>query len=189
MVSRAALDGPITAAFRATASSWRARIWFAVSIALGVWFAFLPLVGVLGFELAVFSSVIATLGGVDLGAAMTRRLQAAPAPPLAAAAPPLRLVAALALRAAALAVVIALPPGVIAAIHGIWTTTCDWWFGVETYLVMPIASAVLFGWLGVAVALVTGPRRVLGNVAPIAAVVVIAGWGVYRFYTAPPVFS
>jgi hypothetical protein len=187
--SRAALDGPIAAAFAATLRGWRVRVWLAILVVVGVVCAFLPLFGVLGYELALVASVVSTLASVDLGAALTRRLQRSPSPPLAGAAPPLRLVAALAWRAAALAAAIALVPGIIAAVHGIWTTTCDWWFGVETYLAMPLLGAIIFAWFGVAIALVTGPRRVLGNAAPYLGVLALAVWGLWRFYAAPPVFT
>src|SRR5262245_29545951 len=105
--------------------SWRVRVWLVLAIAIGIWLSFVPLFDVLGFELAVAGSLFASLAGVDLGAALARRLQAAPPPPLAVARAPLWLVAGVAIRAALIAVAIALVPGVIAAIHGIWATTCD----------------------------------------------------------------
>jgi hypothetical protein len=189
-ITRALLDGPIAAAAAdMVRRSWRVRVWLLLSVLVGIIALFVPLFDVLGYELALAASVFATLAAVDLGAAFARRLQSSPPPPLAVARPPLRLVAGVALRAAAIAVVIALVPGVIAAIHGIWATTCDWWFGIEAYLALPVLSAALFAGLGVAVGLVTGPHRVIGNIAPYLAVLAIAAWGVYRFYVAPPVFS
>lgn len=189
-ISRAALDGPIAAATATMIRrSWRVRIWLGIMVVVGIVCTQLPLFGVLGYELAVVASLVASVAAIDLGAALTRRLQAEPPPPLAVARPPARLVAGLTARAVLIAVVVALPPGLIAAIHGIWATTCDWWFGIETYVAMPLASAVLFAALGVAVGLATGPRRVIGNAAPFVVVLAIAGWGLYRFYTAPPVFS
>src|SRR5689334_7707630 len=169
--------------------SWRVRIWLGIMVVVGIVCTQLPLFGVLGYELAVVASLVASVAAIDLGAALARRLQAEPPPPLAVARPPARLVAGLTVRAALIAVVVALPPGVIAAIHGIGGTTCDWRFGLETYLAMPLASAVLFAGLGVAVGLVTGPRRVIGNAAPFVTILAVAGWGLYRFYSAPPVFS
>jgi hypothetical protein len=150
---------------------------------------FLPLVGVLGFELALVASVFASLAAVDLGAALVRRVQATPPPPLSVAVSPLRLVAGLTARAVAIGVVVALPFGVIAAIHGLWAITCDWAFGVLAYVALPIASAVLFAGLGVAIGLVTGPRRLLGNALPYLVVLAIAFAGLVRFYTEPPVFT
>jgi hypothetical protein len=189
IISRAALDGPVAAAAAGLLRGWRVRMWVAASVAFGIVMSLYPLVGVLGFELALFTSALATLIGVDLGGALVRRAQTAPPLPLAGPASPLRVVGDLWLRAAGIAAAVAVVPGVIAAIHGIWAPTCDWWFGIQTYLAMPLASAVLFAGLGVAVALVTGPRGVFARVAPLLAVLVLAGWGLWRFYAAPPVFS
>ena len=188
-LSRAALDGPIAAAAGALVRGWRFRIWLAITTAFGIGVASLPLIGVLGFELALIASVFASLAAVDLGAALVRRVQATPPPPLSVAVSPLRLVAALTARAVVIGVVVALPFGVIAAVHGLWAITCDWGFGVLSYLALPIASAVLFAGLGVAIGLVTGPRRLLGNALPYIVVLAIAFAGLVRFYTEPPVFT
>jgi hypothetical protein len=189
-VARADLDGPIVAAWRALVRrGWRIRVWLAITTIAGIVLATLPLFGVLGFELALASSLFAAIAAIDLGAALARAAQRAPAAPLVVAAPPLRLVAELAVRAIAIGVVVALPPAIVATVHGIWTVTCDWAFGVEAYVALPIASAVVFAGAGVAVGLVTGPRRAIGNIVPYVVVLVVAGWGLWRFYAEPPVFS
>src|SRR5262249_56188972 len=64
--------------------------------------------------------------------------------------------------AAGMAVAVAVVPGVIAAVRGIWVPTCDWGFGIEAYLAMPVVTAALAGAVGHALGGVSGPRRFVG---------------------------
>jgi hypothetical protein len=77
----------------------------------------------------------------------------------------------------------------IAALRGIWTPTCDWWFGIGTFLAMPMAGGALAAAAGVALGLLVGPRPRLGTIVPIVFALGLAGMGLAAFYSAPPVFS
>ncbi|HTL32249.1 MAG TPA: hypothetical protein VL326_03940 [Kofleriaceae bacterium] len=53
-----------------------------------------------------------------------------------------------------------LVPAVMAAVRGIWRTTCDWSFGIEAYAVMALASAALGGALGHVIGVAVGAQKV-----------------------------
>ncbi len=195
-------------ALAAAVRSWRVRGWLVASLGSAVLLVRVPLLGELGLELAVLVAAFAALAGADLGGAMTRAAARAPAPPLARADGAGPTVARLVAAAVLVALVVALPPGLLALGHGLATRICDLEFGLRAYALLPLTSAALFAAGGVAVALVTGaptadhtpaprggrPRRrllvrALASAAPVGAVLVLAGAGLYRFYAAPPVFS
>lgn len=195
------------------------RVWTWVLLAtlLGLGLGWVPLFGVLGFELALATAVFAAVMGLDVGSAFARTLQrlpaapaaveaaaaapaaaeataAAPSEPAAPAAPPRartvgRTLARSTVTAALLAAAIVAIPGGIAAVRGLWVPTCDWWFGLEAYLVMPIATALLAGATGHALGMLTGPRRVVGAAVAQLPALLIAAAALHRFYSAPPVFT
>jgi hypothetical protein len=165
----------------------RVWVWGAIMASLAVGLGQLPLVGVLGYELAIAVAIPAAIAGLDLGAALARELARTPEP--AAKTAPGRLVASTTLTASALAVAVALVPAVIACVRGIWTTTCDWAFGALCYAAMPVATAALAGALGHLVGIVVGPRRWLCAALAQLPLLVLVAAGLYRFYAAPPVFS
>lgn len=231
-------------AIRRMAGRWRLRIWVGVAVALGIGLGFLPLFGVLGFELALVAAAFSAIAGLDLGAAYARELQWHDAPAITRAHYPGRALARSCVTSALLAAGVALIPGVIAAVRGVWVPTCDWVFGIQAYAAMPLATALLAGPTGHTIAVVLGSRLpharkadrpfslgvagalglaivivlalvgplstaivagavvalVLGALLWVAAphrstvgallpIVVLAAFGLYRFYAAPPVFT
>jgi hypothetical protein len=170
---------------------WVGRLWawIGLTVVFGVVVGAFPLFGVLGFELATASALFAAILGLDLGGALAREMQRMPAPGVERAAYPGRSLSGSTLVAALLPAAIMVIPAVIAAVRGIWVPTCDWWFGVESYLAMPIATALFGGALGHALGVVVGPRRFLGAAVALLPVFVVAGAALYRFYAAPPVFT
>jgi hypothetical protein len=185
----------IAAAVRRMVRGRRVRIWCGVALALGIGVGFVPLFGVLGYELALAASLVAAVCGLDLGAAFARELQTMPAPAIARSAYPGRVLAASTVAAAAIAVGVMIIPAIVCAIRGIWRPTCDWWFGIEAYALIPLCTAALAGALGHAIGVVTGVRtRALrrphrGTVIAIAVpLVVLAAAALWRFYSEPPVF-
>jgi len=171
--------------------TWRARIWLGLAIVLGVGLWFVPLFGVLGFEHALAVAVFGVICGLDLGASRARNAQLANA----RADYPVRTLARGVGRACALALGITVVPGILAAIHGMWAPTCDWWFGLRAFVLMPVPSALFGAAIGHALAIVVGVRSErrwyphrstwLAVLAPIA---VLAAAGFARFYREPPVF-
>ena len=180
--------GPVRTAIVKMRGRWRLRIWALLAAGLGLGLGWVPLFGALGFELATAAALFAAVMGLDVGSAFARELQRLTEGGVGRTYAGRMMVAATA-AAAALAIAIAAIPAVIAAIRGIWTPTCDWWFGIESYLVMPVATAALAGAVGHALGTACGPRRFAGAAVaqlPTFAVVLAALW---RFYSEPPVFS
>jgi hypothetical protein len=92
-------------------------------------------------------------------------------------------------RAALLAAGLLLGPLLLISANAIRIRNCDFSFGFEAFVAMPLVSAVLAAGIGVAVALAISGRRWPLLIAPFAVVVGSALWSLYRFSAAPPVFS
>jgi hypothetical protein len=83
----------------------------------------------------------------------------------------------------------------VCAVRGVWVPTCDWWFGIKAFALMPLATAVWCGAVGHAIGVVVGVRgrrrklphrsTVLAIVVPLVLCTAAALW---RFYSAPPAF-
>jgi len=173
----------------------RARIWLGLAIVLGIGLWFVPLFGVLGFEHALAVAVFGVICGLDLGASRARDAQLAVTAVIDRAGYPVRTLARGVGSACALAVGITVVPGIAAAIHGMWTPTCDWWFGLRAFALMPVPSALFGAAIGHALAIVVGvraDRRWFPHrstwLAVIAPIVVLSALGFLRFYREPPVF-
>src|SRR4051812_37276865 len=61
----------------------RLWVWILLVTAFAIGLGFLPLFGVLGFELAVAAALLAAIAGVDVGARLARELQTMPSTGLA----------------------------------------------------------------------------------------------------------
>ena len=172
----------------------RLAVWCAVALVFGVAVGLVPLFGVLGYELALAASLFAAACGLDLGAALARAVQTMPAPAIARAAYPGRTLARTSLAAAALAVAITIVPAIVCAIRGAWVPTCDWWFGIEAYAIIPLATAALAAPVGHAVGVAVGVRARAAHRPHRATVLAQLVWiplvaaALWRFYSEPPVF-
>src|SRR5262245_17750539 len=133
------------AAIRAMGGGRRLWTWVGLAVVMGVGLGWVPLFGVLGFELATAAALLAAVMGLDVGSALARELQRMPVVGVARAEYAGRTMVRSTVAAAGLAVGVALVPGAIAAVRGMWVPTCDWWFGVETYVAMPVVTAALAG--------------------------------------------
>lgn len=163
--------------------------WVLLELVLGLALGKVPLFGTLGFELALASAVLAAPMSLDVGAALARQLQKLPASGIDRAEYPGRALARSTLIASGVTVAIAAIPAVIATIRGTVVTTCDWSFGITSYLALPILTAALGGALGHAIGVACGPRRFLGAALAQLPILIVAGAALYRFYAAPPVFT
>ena len=168
-------------------------IWLACSGVLGFGLGFVPLFGVLGYELALASALFASIAGLFVGASVAFEIAGAPASVLRANWAG-RTIVRSTLAAIALAMAIALPPALISAVRGLWLPTCDWGFGVFAYAAMPLASAALAGAIGHAIGIALGPPRRTGKLrwfarrlAVLSPLLVCAAGAFWRFYGEPPV--
>lgn len=157
-------------------STWRWRGWFAAILLQALIAGWLPLVGVLGYELALWAAAVGSLAGLDLGAAYARRRKNAGT---------LRT----AIEGVALVWIPLLCWAGISAARGIWQPTCDWGFGLLAFVSMPLASGALAAAAGTLLGKLVGPRPVIGTLVPFAAALALIALGLARFYSAPPVFS
>ncbi|MBK9031665.1 MAG: hypothetical protein IPL61_10080 [Myxococcales bacterium] len=157
----------------------RAAVWTAAAILVALALTRTPLFGVLGFEFALVMAGFGSLCGLDLGAAWIRRRRAQGPAPLA------RTV----LEAVAVPTAIVLVPLLMVVVRGLWTRTCDPGFGVRAFGALALASTVLAAGSGAAIALIVGPRRWLGALAPYLVLLALIALGVQRFRSAPPVWS
>jgi len=163
--------------------------WVAISISIGLGLGAIPLFGVLGLEMAVAVALFASLMSADLGCAFARRLAAIPPSGITRATYPARTVFRGALSASTLTIAVALIPGVIGALRGIVIPTCDWWFGVSSYIAMPLASAALGGAIGYAIGAFTGPRRFGPAWLAQLPALIVAIAAIWRFHGSPPVYT
>lgn len=163
---------------------WRLRIWVGVAFALGVALCFIPLFGVLGYELAFAMAIVGSVVGLDVGAAYARALATQPVAPATAG---LTLVRGVGVGVAASAAIVVIP-AIICAVHGLWAPTCDWTFGLWACLVMPMFSTVLAAGLGHAIGTLVR-KRFLGAACAILPIFVLLGVALLRFYGAPAVFN
>lgn len=163
----------------------RQGIWAALAAVLGIGLGWVPLFGVLGFELATAAAFFAAIMGLDVGSALARARQRRPAEPRFAG----RALAGATAHAMATAMAIAAIPAAIAIVRSAWQPTCDWGFGLACYAAMPLATAALAGAAGHGLGILVGPRRfVAAAVAQVPAIAVVLA-ALYRFYSEPPVFT
>jgi hypothetical protein len=163
--------------------------WIAIASLFGIGLGFIPLFGVLGLELSVTTAVFATIMGADVGSALARALARMPPDGVKRSTYAGRTLARGAGSAALLAMAITVIPAVIAMLRGIVVPTCDWWFGIETFVAMPLATAALAGAAGHAMGALVGPRRYLGAALAHLPTLVVAGAALVRFHQAPPVYT
>ncbi|MDB4963398.1 MAG: Tetratricopeptide 4 [Myxococcales bacterium] len=163
--------------------------WIGLTVGFGLALGLVPLFGVLGYELAIAASLFAAVMGLDLGSALARELQRTPAPGVARSAFAGRTLAHSTASAVLLVTGLMLIPAVISAVRGIWLPTCDWWFGIKAYLVMPIVTAMLAAAVGHTIGIIAGPRRFVGAALAQVPLIAVALAALYRFYSAPPVFT
>ena len=163
--------------------------WILLATVMGLALGKVPLFGTLGYELSLAAAVLATPMSLDLGAALARELQRQPSTGIARATYAGRTLARSTLAASGLACAVIAIPAIICALRGIIVPTCDWWFGLETYVALPIITAALGGAMGHAIGVVAGPRRFLGATLAQLPIIGVAFAALYRFYAAPPVFT
>jgi hypothetical protein len=163
--------------------------WIVIAAGFGLGLGIVPLFGVLGLEMSVVVALFASLMGADLGCGLARELARMPPTGITRATYPTRTLMRGSLAAAAFAMVIASIPGVIAALRGIVVPTCDWWFGITSYVAMPLASAALAGAIGHAIGALAGPRRFGPAWLAQVPTMIVAGAALWRFYASPPVYT
>ena len=163
--------------------------WIAIFAGLGLALGVIPLFGVLGLEMSLVVALIGALMSADIGCALARRIAATPPSGISRATYPTRTLFRGAVSASGLAVAIAVIPAVIAAFRGIVVPTCDWWFGITSYIALPLATAALGGAIGHAIGALTGPRRFGPAWLAQLPALLVAIAALWRFHASPPVYT
>ncbi|HET6610998.1 MAG TPA: hypothetical protein VFG83_03380, partial [Kofleriaceae bacterium] len=164
----------------------RTMVWAVALALLACVLAFVPLFDTLGFELAFAMAIAASFASADLGATFVRRVRDAGG---TVERSPGRLVLVMFLRAAAINLALLVPPLILISLNAVRVRTCAWGDGLLFYALLPGLSSMWATGVGMFAALCAGRHRKLSNALPhiiLIALVVIALW---RFYSAPPVFS
>jgi hypothetical protein len=174
---------------RAHVRSIRTLVWAGVLVGVAIVLAFTPLFNVLGFEFAFAMAFFGSVASADLGAAFVRRVHATDAPPLERAQGPVRIVAEIAGRAVVVNLSLLLAPLILISINALRVRNCDWWFGIETFLLMTCVSCVIATSVGVLCGLAAGRRRKLSNALPYLVIAASAVFSLWSFYSKPAVFS
>lgn len=175
--------------------SWRFRVWMIILIGTAGWLAFQPLFHLLGFGFAFVIGIVVSVASLDLGSAFVRGLRehgdsrAKGATSHVDAGRPLGLMGSIIGHGIATHLALLVPPLAIICVNGVRVHNCDWGFGLQAYVLMPVLSCVGATMAGILVGLLCGRRRRLGNITPYAVFVLAVVYAVWRFYAAPPVFS
>jgi tetratricopeptide (TPR) repeat protein len=148
-----------------------------------------PLFGVLGFEFSFVMALLASLAGADLGSTLVRRARARSVPALQRSLETRRAIAHLLLGVAAIVTAALILPVLIVSLNAVWVRNCDWWFGIECYLFLPLLSGSLAGWMGALCALAVPERRRLAALLPFAVLALSVLLSLIHFYRSPAVFS
>lgn len=168
----------------------RTLVWAGLLCVLAAVCWFVPLVDALGFEFAFVMALVGSFAAADLGGAAVRRARGAERRGLERAGSPGVVVAELAAGAVVVNLLLLVLPMAIIALNAVRVRVCDWGFGVQAYLLLPVGSVVGATALGVVCGLaVPARRRVLANALPHALVLAWLLTSVWRFYTEPPVFA
>lgn len=169
--------------------SVRMRVWMIALIAAAGVMAFTPLFNLLGFGFGFVMAILVSLASLDLGSALMRRIAAELHSPAADDADRAKGGWRLFVAGAAVHLCLLVAPLIVICVNGLRVRNCDWWFGAQAFVLMPVISCIGASWAGMLVGLACGRRRVLGNLAPYGVFLAAVLYAVWRFYAAPPVFS
>jgi hypothetical protein len=168
----------------------RTALWGALLAALAVAMAATPLTALLAFESSFLLGIAAALAGAHLGAerVFVARRGLAPSEADRADAHPARAVLGLHARATARVLALLVLPLGILSLNALRVKNCDLATGLAWYALLPGLTAATGAAAGVCAGLATR-RRIGGTLAALAILLLSVGWGVWRFYAAPPVFG
>jgi tetratricopeptide (TPR) repeat protein len=158
-------------------------IWLCVFMAASLLACTQPLFNVLSYEFSLLMAVLVSFAGAHLGSDAVHLCRREDIKPAGA---PLGALFRLYLSALWPVMLILLMALDIISANAAVEPNCNYLAGLVYYLILPVPSAVMAVAVGVTSGLLIR-RRVLSALAAIGVVAVSLGWGVYRFYAAPPV--
>jgi tetratricopeptide (TPR) repeat protein len=164
------------------------RGWLLLMTALAGGLAFVPLFNLLAYEFCLALSLSGSFAAAHLGAVQVdhaRRRNEGPSCPVHQ--PPRALFSFL-LHHGGLSLLLLLPPLMVISLNALRVKNCDYFEGLAFFILMPVMSVVLSSVLGSLWGLVF-QRSLWARCAAILTVMISLGWGLYRFYAAPPIFG
>jgi tetratricopeptide (TPR) repeat protein len=168
------------------------RIWAVLLAVLAGALCFVPLFDVLGYEWSLVLAVAVSLAAAQLAATRTvaARTTRAPSAATAAAARPGATVARLFGANLLHGWLLLVGPLLLIGANSLRVRNCDVPAGLAWFAMLPLLSAAMATALGTTVALLWPWQRPLGpSLLAIGGVLASIGWGVWRFYSAPPIFG
>ena len=166
--------------------SWRFRFWAVLTCACTILCCTTPLFDTLGFGFAFALAILLSFACIDLGAAWTRIVRShGPVPSNLPTWKTLLFLIRTSLHTTYLLLAI---PFLLMAANSMRTPTCDWWFGIQAYIFLPISSGIAATIIGVLIGLACGLQRKLSVCLPIVTVVVSFVYALWKFYSQPPAF-
>jgi hypothetical protein len=188
-------DRRARSALRAQMRARRTLVWAGLLALLAAVLCFVPLFNSLGYEFSFVMAMAAGAAAADLGGAVARRVaalaasDAGDAQASSALLPGARLVGSTVVVAALTALLVTVVPLLLICANALRVRQCDWVFGLQCWGSMTLLSAAWAAGVGVACAVLAGPRRVLSNALPPLVLLLCVIHSVWRFYDAPAVFS
>ncbi|HEY2746002.1 MAG TPA: hypothetical protein VGL86_15305, partial [Polyangia bacterium] len=168
------------------------RGWAIALFIVGAGLCFVPLFDVLGYEWCLATALVSSLAGAQLGAARVwqERRERAPSAVTAAEAHAGRAVATLWASATLRVWACLLAPLAAILLNALRVRNCDLGAGFGWFVTLPMCSAAMGAGAGTVAGLLRPWRRRWAATAIAMGIVVASiGWGVWRFYAAPPIFG
>jgi hypothetical protein len=168
------------------------RIWAVLLGLLAGALCFLPLFDVLGYEWCLVLAVAVSLASAQLAATRTVAVRTArpPSAATAAAGRPGATVARLYGANLGHAGLLLVGPLAIISANALRVRNCDFAAGLAWFAMLPLLSAAMGTALGTAIGLLWPWQRPLApSLLALGGVLASIGWGVWRFYSAPPIFG
>lgn len=165
----------------------RAWFWFAALLGLSVALAFVPLFNLLSYEFCLALSVAATSAAIHLGSAQVSLWRAHHSTLVPDGSPAMVLTRLLLRGVSANLLLLALPLLVI-CLNALRVKNCDLLEGLAFFAMMPLLSTALASCVGMVWGLAF-TRPALATAAGWLTVLLCWIWGLWRFYSAPPVFA
>ncbi|MCK5797070.1 MAG: hypothetical protein KAI47_07805, partial [Deltaproteobacteria bacterium] len=169
---------------------WRKRtlFWAAVLAASALLLSNLPLFNILGYEFSFIFALLGSFTGVHLGSRVVTLTRDADESLLLGTLPAAVVLAKIVVRSVLVVWLLLLPPLLIITANALRVRNCNLIGGLAFFAIMPLLSSAIATIVGVLSSL-SLRRGLLATVAALGVVLFSLAWGVYRFYSEPPIFA
>jgi hypothetical protein len=162
--------------------------WALALALLAAGLCFVPLFNLLGYEFCLALGLAGSLAGAHLGTRVVAAARRHDEGVLLSLDSPARVLARLLGRAVLGNLLLLLPPLAIISLNALRVKNCDLPGGLALFAMMPLSSTALASAGGVLWGLAL-PRPALASAGALLTVPASLGWGLWRFYSEPPIFA